>query len=252
MHLARLIGAAYAQCSRLKRALLAQSGAISRIAIFGSRKGRRRIALPGTKFRCYFGISMNMPVIAFKRKTSAYGRLDSRRIARLHTFSEFRDFRHQLADQYGRESGYSVVIHTFPGRIEVEQDGLERWPVETQRTSLKSNGGYGTWFVCSDCHRRCAILYLRSGKLPSCRICVNLAYESQAETQRARKFRARNKLAFKMNWDMATTYQRDRPKGMWHRTYLRALLNLQALEASAFELFRLDSFEHGKPWRGSQ
>jgi hypothetical protein len=77
-------------------------------------------------------------------------------------------------------------------------------------------GGLRTWFICPDCKRRAAILYgvNRFGRF-SCRKCMNLAYECEAETTSDRLARKMLKREAKLGeWG-------ERPKGMWGRTYRR-------------------------------
>jgi len=75
-------------------------------------------------------------------------------------------------------------------------------------------GGRRVWFLCPHCSRRCAILYgVNNNGRFSCRRCVNLAYECEAETTTDRLTRKQLKREAKLGeWG-------ERPKGMWRRTY---------------------------------
>ena len=72
---------------------------------------------------------------------------------------------------------------------DVEQD------ISFDRTQC-NYGGVRTWFLCSQCFRRVAILY-GTGKYFLCRHCYNLTYPSQQESlsdrlmRKARKIRER-------------------------------------------------------------
>ncbi len=79
-----------------------------------------------------------------------------------------------------------------PNRGEWEQ--VEQF-ITFDRTRC-SYGGHRTWFRCTRCHRRVALLY-GAGKYFYCRHCYNLAYGSQQEDKvdrlmrKARKIRRR-------------------------------------------------------------
>jgi len=81
-------------------------------------------------------------------------------------------------------------------------------------------GGKRLWFLCPDCDRRAAVVYLVSHRW-SCRICGRVRYSCQLEVPAARLERrllkVRHKLGGSSNlWEPPKT----RPKGMHWKTYV--------------------------------
>ncbi len=82
-------------------------------------------------------------------------------------------------------------------------------------------GGQRPWFLCPKCNRRCGVIY-RAKRLFTCRLCNNLAYQSQSEDMRGLLRRKLGKLEQRLGWDKATlTEILRRPQGMHRRTYDR-------------------------------
>ena len=81
-------------------------------------------------------------------------------------------------------------------------------------------GGERVWFLCPTCYRRCAKLYL--GRQVGCRVCFDLAYESQREDCASRALRRSQSIRMRLGGspDLSTPFP-DKPKGMHWRTYLR-------------------------------
>lgn len=82
-------------------------------------------------------------------------------------------------------------------------------------------GGHRTWFLCTRCGKRIAVLY-GAGRLFLCRHCYRLAYGSQQEGQADRLMRKARKIRDRLGaeGDLTTPIWR-RPKGMHEKTYHR-------------------------------
>lgn len=164
---------------------------------------------------------------ATKKKVTIYNHLDARRIARLHGYSPGHEFAIPLLNGSGIPTGSMAVVSVFEDRLEVQTaiDALlhTAWPIRMKRTSLNSRGGWRWWFECPTCGRGCAVVYMRAGKPPSCRKCMNLAYPSQSEGGFRRAIRRTHKIYRRLGWDPARPDTWRRPKGMWHRTFLMLL-----------------------------
>lgn len=84
--------------------------------------------------------------------------------------------------------------------------------VAIARTSCNF-GGDRPWFVCPNCARRCAIIYLRGW--PRCRRCAQLVYPSQSESAIERSWQRTSKILRKLGQGDAALYEFPRrPKGM--------------------------------------
>jgi hypothetical protein len=95
-------------------------------------------------------------------------------------------------------------------------------PLERARCRF---GGWRIWFRCPWCNRRCAVLYGLSGDgYFACRLCLKLAYASEAEDKSGRLWRKQSKLEAKLREDGG------RSKGMRARTYERYLARIDAVE----------------------
>jgi hypothetical protein len=81
-------------------------------------------------------------------------------------------------------------------------------------------GGHRTWFRCPWCRRRCAVLYGVSGDgYFACRLCLRLAYMSEAEDTCGRLWRKQRKLEAKLaehggkpKWMRARNYEQIRER----------------------------------------
>lgn len=87
-------------------------------------------------------------------------------------------------------------------------------------------GGSRPWFRCPICGRRCAIVYgmTHHGGF-ACRLCMELAYSSEAEDQLSRDRRKIRKLQDRLE------SHGGRPLGMHWRTYVRIYKRLMETEA---------------------
>jgi hypothetical protein len=75
-------------------------------------------------------------------------------------------------------------------------------------------GGRVPWFTCPECGRRAAKVYLTCPRL-ACRICLNLVYASQAESELDRVLRKLDKLGEKVVIEIGRPV--SKPKRMrWH------------------------------------
>lgn len=105
--------------------------------------------------------------------------------------------------------------------------------VELARTPCHY-GGTRPWFLCPDCHRRCAKLFLRRGRF-LCRVCHRLGYVSQlaasAERPRIMAQRLRRRLGGDPNLCVPFPLK---PEGMPWRTYYRLRAKGENYEMRAF------------------
>ena len=94
-------------------------------------------------------------------------------------------------------------------------------------------GGKRPWFLCPRCGIRVAILY--GGKYFYCRICHNLAYPSENETQIDRLFRKARKLRERLEATSDMTLPINfKPKGMHWDTFVRLLGESQHIEMQIY------------------
>ena len=86
-------------------------------------------------------------------------------------------------------------------------------------------GGRRAWFICPHCRRRCAVVYgvHHLGGF-SCRRCMNLAYECEAEDVVGRLWRKQLKLEAKLGADG------EKPKRMRWQSYKRLCERIDAVE----------------------
>lgn len=81
-------------------------------------------------------------------------------------------------------------------------------------------GGIRHWFRCPTCGRRVAVLFI--GGTVNCRICARLAYQSSRERDYERHLRKARKIRERFGVDGSICdFPPFRPKGMYHRSYLR-------------------------------
>lgn len=121
------------------------------------------------------------------------------------------------------ETGQLRLIYNYRANGSAPWEPLD-YPIRLQTTSC-NYGGVRDWFTCPavGCGRRVAILY-SGGKYYACRLCYQLAYQSQRETKCDRGHRGANKIRNKLGWEpgIANTQGR-KPKGMHWKTYYRLL-----------------------------
>ena len=81
-------------------------------------------------------------------------------------------------------------------------------------------GGYRVWFLCPDCGRRVALLYLPISGRARCRRCLNLDYDSQRESKEDRAIRRYNKIRRQLGWKPGfLNGEGGKPRGMHWRTF---------------------------------
>ncbi len=121
----------------------------------------------------------------------------------------------------GEPSG-DIVYHILPGCITLiytltppDRPPVDmRLEVPLERTPCHF-GGSRQWFRCPTCGRRCAIIYgmTHHGGF-ACRLCMKLAYSSEAEDQLSRYHRKIRKLEARLEPHYG------KPLGMHWRTYV--------------------------------
>lgn len=99
-------------------------------------------------------------------------------------------------------------------------------------------GGNRPWFLCPTlgCGRRVAILY--GGPVFQCRLCCNLVYPSQRETNVERSTRRATAIRDKMGWRASILEGcGPRPKGMHRQTYDRLCAEYRMHAANVLKAF---------------
>jgi hypothetical protein len=127
----------------------------------------------------------------------------------------------------------NIEITTYEHRLELRyawtppggSPQQKCYDVTLERTRCRF-GGWREWFRCPWCRRRCAVLYGVSGDgYFGCRLCLRLAYASEAEDKSGRLWRKQRKLEARLTKDGG------KPKGMRDRTYDRIHERIDAVEA---------------------
>jgi len=129
------------------------------------------------------------------------------------------------------ESESLVLTYSLNGEPVIQRVAIER--------TACNFGGSRTWFVCPQCARRCAVLYLR-GKF-ACRRCSRVVYATQSDDDMGRAWRKQRKVEARLgeNW--------QRPNGMHRTTYERLLKRIMECEErrdDALCAFALRHFPH--------
>ena len=113
----------------------------------------------------------------------------------------------ELTYNYAPRGGPAEVIH-------------QTVMLETTPCTL---GGRRTWFRCSTCCARVAVIY-GAGRLFGCRTCQGVPYASQRETNDDRATRHADRIRKKLGWVAGILNEPGvKPKGMHWRTYERLL-----------------------------
>lgn len=124
----------------------------------------------------------------------------------------------------------SINMHAWDGYVtlsyrtrkhEGEEWTSKEYPVTVEWTPC-NYGGERAWLRCpaAGCGRRVAILY--GGSIFACRLCHNLAYDSQGETRHGRMLTKTQAIRVKLGGEPGLIHDFPRkPKGMHWRTYNR-------------------------------
>jgi hypothetical protein len=177
----------------------------------------------------------------WRRKCESMLRLDVRRLSRkgvLHPGSYVSLGWTRDGEQYaniGIYSSESSVRLSYSCTRDDEPRNMH-YDVSITRTLCRL-GGSRPWFLCPRCWRRCAVLYglARDGRF-GCRVCLRLAYASEAESPIDRCWRQQRKIEAKLTDDG------ERPRGMRRRTFERLCARWEAVEERKDELW-LPGFE---------
>jgi len=142
----------------------------------------------------------------------------------------------QVVKKWDRPSKHRAIVHddqmvlkyTYRKTENVEQPIRFAW-------SRCNFGGKRIWFVCPYCGRWCAVVY-SCGKYFACRICGNVACQTQNETWRDRLFTKANKLRERIGADpgAANPLPSSKPKHMHKRTWDRIRRQIDRLEDRGF------------------
>jgi hypothetical protein len=98
-------------------------------------------------------------------------------------------------------------------------------------------GGNRPWLQCPNCHRRVGKIYLK-GKRFLCRLCYNLAYQSQRENASYRQL-IRLKSIYKQLGGYNSLGFQIKPKGMHWKTYNLLRMEIEYREASMWAALML-------------
>jgi hypothetical protein len=98
-------------------------------------------------------------------------------------------------------------------------------------------GGKRVWFVCPNCGKRVAVLYL-GGKYFGCRICCNLTYQSCNETALDRGYRKANDLRERIGGKQGcfNGLPLFKPKGMHQKTWDRIRWEIMNIEDEGMKI----------------
>lgn len=108
----------------------------------------------------------------------------------------------------------SLALQYMAGSGDQRRDGSQT--IRLTHTAC-NYGKSRPWFICPQCPRRVAVLYMRAGRF-ACRNCQRVSYASQSGDTLDRMWRKQSKIEARLGayW--------QRPKGMRHKTY-QALLD---------------------------
>jgi hypothetical protein len=99
-------------------------------------------------------------------------------------------------------------------------------------------GGVRKWFICPACGRRCAVIY-SAGKYFACRVCCNLNYTSQCESDMFQLSNKANKLRERLGakHGIMNPLPNRKPKNMHHKTYAKLMNEIEKLELQSEFMF---------------
>ena len=116
---------------------------------------------------------------------------------------------------------------------EAKAPGRRRFGASVQLTETSVTYGTRRWFVCPECDRRCALLYIDDTELLVCRICLGAPYLSASLGKSARLQDRREKARRALFVDAEGNAHR--PKGMHTDTWLRRWMVLWDAEKAIAE-----------------
>ena len=112
-------------------------------------------------------------------------------------------------------------------------------------------GGKRIWFLCPCCSRRCAVVYTYE-KYFACRLCSNIAYQTQNETWQDRLFSQANRLRKRIGArpGAANPLPIFKPKNMHQKTWDQIRWQIKLLESRGFaDLDRMITlWREKRPW----
>jgi hypothetical protein len=178
-----------------------------------------------------------------RRCTDDLWRLDIRPLIREGRFVPGTEF--QLTWGPASSPAARVVVHCKATWTVLESSWPEGagWRTISFEVGLTSTpchfGGSRWWWVCPGCRRRVAVLYGR-GRF-GCQECLQLAYRSQRETERARVLRRANAMRRLFGWPPGVIHGHgDKPKHLHGSTYRRMLRRYDA-DVHAFFVYMSQS-----------
>ncbi len=123
-----------------------------------------------------------------------------------------------------------VLRYTYQEKESVEQPIRFAW-------TRCNFGGKRIWFVCPSCGRRCAVIY-SCGKYFACRICGDVAYQTQNETWQDRLFTKADNLREKIGAHPGAfnSLPYFKPRNMHYATWMRIRTYIKELEGSGMDI----------------
>lgn len=102
------------------------------------------------------------------------------------------------ANLYAVKGSQDTVVVPDTNGWAIVRYHCREWVVELSHTALHF-GGQRRWMLCPKCKSRRQTLYISSDTL-ACRTCLDLRYESQSESLRARRLRQIEKIRHRLGW----------------------------------------------------
>ena len=103
--------------------------------------------------------------------------------------------------------------------------------------TLCNFGGSRKWFLCPECDKRMATLFL--AQRVACRKCLDLRYPTQSESELDRIWRRKRRLAARLGSDGSDWQWHFKPAGMRQTTFDRIRRDLMVLEERLVEILQL-------------
>ncbi|HXW80791.1 MAG TPA: hypothetical protein VEJ84_14910 [Acidimicrobiales bacterium] len=117
------------------------------------------------------------------------------------------------------EASVAVRLDDHVVTIHYRSDGQPRNELVAIAWTFPHYGGRRPWWLCPDCERRCAFMFLVADHL-NCRRCAGLTYRSSQLSRSCRTLRRCNKKALQIGWYPGEPFP-SKPPRMQVRTWAR-------------------------------
>lgn len=132
------------------------------------------------------------------------------------------------ADLYAVKGHHDTLVTPDTNGWATVRYRCREWPVELTHTALHF-GGQRRWMLCPRCKGRRQTLFISCDAL-ACRTCLDLRYESQTESLRARRLRRIEKIRQRLGWQAGLLSPYGyKPARMQWQTYIALRLELDDL-----------------------